>query len=262
MIGDIINPGGGLISWDDDRAQGVPNRCRVAFQDLAARLIHNPTLDPSQALREFYVDDAQLTGGTFIWQFMLPPAQLTVAWIPFMNHNCPVRTFKLTGIHLVPTCLLAPVLLISLWRIVALNQGGAKLAVHGGVWMEGNLLLTQYNWKNGTPLGNTSMHQLRGFLLLNQVRAHPAIRNWETELGCPLPESIWLETWVSCRAAKENAFLWQIIFRAFATLSWHFPTKLQTDPTLWCTRCTEGLREDHLHCIWSCAASGIGARQF
>lgn len=89
----------------------------------------------------------------------------------------------------------------------------------------------------------------------NWVCSHPAIQKWETDLNCSLPEAVWAETWISFCAAKENAFLWQLIFRAFATLSWRFPARPHTDLLVWCLRCNQGLREDHLHCIWLCSSS-------
>lgn len=48
-----------------------------------------------------------------------------------MDRTCPGRTFKLTGTSLIPTCLSAPAAMVVLPRIVVLDQGGAKPAVHG-----------------------------------------------------------------------------------------------------------------------------------
>lgn len=79
--------------------------------------------------------------------------------------------------------------------------------MHGGIWTEGNLLLTQYHWKDDTPLLNTSTAQLCGIMNQNLIRSHPAIVKWEMDLGCRLPEYVWEETWITYRAAKENAFL-------------------------------------------------------
>lgn len=86
---------------------------------------------------------------------------------------------------------------------------------------------------------------------------HPTIQKWETALQCLLPENIWTETWIPGRAAKENTFLWLILFRAFATLSWRFPNSLSKDPIVCCLCCCQGLKEDSMDCIWQCASSII-----
>lgn len=124
-------------------------------------------------------------------------------------------------------------------------------------WTDESQLLTQFQWPDGTLFLNLTTAQLRRLQQVNEVRNHPAIRKWEATLQCTLPDYIWAETWVQGRAAKENTFLWLIVFRAFATLSWRFPSRPSTDPTVWCPRCRQGLKEDHLHCIWQCAASTI-----
>lgn len=253
-MGDNLDIRGQMIAWEEAIRRRAPARCRLAFQNLAASLVDVPDLDPSQTKQEFFVQEVNPVGPMHIWQFMLPPTQLTSTWIPFMDRFCPVRTFNSAGTKLIPTQLRAPSLNAHLQRIVMLAQGGVKLVVNGP-WTPGNLLLTQYRWVNGTPLLNMSTSQLRGLLQSNQVRSHPAIQKWETDLGCQLPDSIWEERWLPFRAAKENAFLWQIVFCAFATLSWRFPTQPHTDPATWCPRCNQGIRKDHLHCIWLCSSA-------
>lgn len=75
------------------------------------------------------------------------------------------------------TGLSAPSEAVHLQCIVVLAQGGLKPAVHGGLWTEGNLMLTQYKlWKNDTSMLNTSTAQLRSILMQNHVRSHPAIQ--------------------------------------------------------------------------------------
>lgn len=74
-------------------------------------------------------------------------------------------------------------------------------------------------------------------------------------LGCLLQNIVWKETWLSFRGAKENAFLWELIFRACGTLSWQIPDRPHTDPSVWCPRCNQGVREDHRYCIWHCPLS-------
>lgn len=140
-------------------------------------------------------------------------------------------------------------------RSVVFNRNGFKRARHCGRWSDESQLLTQFSWEDGTLLLNTSTAQLQRLQQINQVCMYPAIRKWETALPCHLPKYIWTETWVPGRAAKENVFLWLILFRAFATLSWCFPNRPSTDPAVWWPRCHQGLKEDSLHCIWQCNSS-------
>lgn len=61
--------------------------------------------------------------------------------------------------------------------------------------------------------------------------------------------------WLNFCSVNENTFLWQLIYRVIATQRWRFRTRSHLDASTWCTRCTLGLREDIVHCIWSCPLS-------
>lgn len=56
--------------------------------------------------------------------------------------------------------------------------------------------------------------QLERLQQINQDCIHSAIQKWESAFQCPLRECIWTEAWVPEWAAKENTFLWLILFRA------------------------------------------------
>lgn len=66
---------------------------------------------------------------------------------------------------------------------------------------------------------------------------------------------MWLETWINCRLAAENTFLWQLIYRIPATNRWRHPDRNATDPDTWCPRCQLNTPEDVFHCIWDCRKS-------
>lgn len=116
-------------------------------------------------------------------------------------------------------------------------------------------MMSQYTWQDGHPLTTYSTAAVR--MLQNQHIAndHPTIRKWEVQLQTRLPEHIWHNTWLPFRSAKENFFLWQIIYRAIATLSWVFPNRPHSDSVTWCPRCPLPVREDILHCLWQCPSS-------
>lgn len=57
------------------------------------------------------------------------------------------------------------------------------------------------------------------------------------------------------RAAIENCFLWQILYRIPATNHWRFPLDGQSQPDTWCTHCMGRALEDVMHCFWRCLES-------
>lgn len=136
-------------------------------------------------------------------------------------------------------------------------------------WRKGNIgqslgpvnpesaFLLQYGWCDGTPLLHTSTAQLRHLQALQRHFSHQALTKWETQLqlGDTIPASIWTQTWLNFCSANENTFLRQVAYRLIAAQHWRLPTKPIMDISTWCTRCTMGIQEDILHCLWSCPLS-------
>lgn len=100
-MGDILEPGGNMIAWEEAMRRGIPAHCHTTFNELAAKLADTPLLDPSQSPWEFFVQEENPVGHQPAWKFMLPPTQLTSAWHPFMDCSCPVRNFKISGKKLI-----------------------------------------------------------------------------------------------------------------------------------------------------------------
>lgn len=222
---------------------------------LLDNLVRIPVLDNSRALCEFFVESTNLEGLQMAWKFMLPAANCTERWLPFLDRALCTQTFICQGQILNPTSLRIPGPEVHLRRIVILSNG--RQTINGGPWIGDNILLTQYQWKGGTPLNHSSTSLLRQIQNSQQAQEHPAIRKWESQLSVRLPEHIWHNTWLPFRAAKENTFLWLIIYRAIATLSWVFPGLPSTDSSTWCPRCPLRMKEDILHCLWLCPSSRI-----
>lgn len=127
--------------------------------------------------------------------------------------------------------------------------------MHYGTWVPERAYLSQYHWKDTTPLLNTSTAELRALKATQRQAIHKAHTKWELALARPIPEHIWSSIWLLYRGAAKNTFLWQLLYRVIATQQWRFPQKPATDPCTWCTRCEIGVREDLIHCIWSCVIS-------
>lgn len=224
-MGDIMEPDGRIISWAAALARGLPSFCHNAFTALVDNLVQIPVLDNSHTLQEFYVEAFGPTESRMVWKFLLPPARCTTQWLPFLDRSTPKQTFIREGQSLRSIALRPPDAAVWLRRIVVLYKGYHKEAVHGGLWMEDNIMLTQYLWKGGPQLTTYSTASIRQLQNQQQARTHPAIRKWEIQLGTRLPDHVWHNTWLPFRAAKVNMFLWLVLFRAIATLSWVFPNR-------------------------------------
>lgn len=118
-----------------------------------------------------------------------------------------------------------------------------------------SIFLDQHIWIDGSPLLHTSTSQLRLMQTSHCRSRHSALTKWELQLNCNIPVDIWASTWCSYRSAGENTFMWQLVYRIIATQKWRFPTRIDSDESTWCTRCSAGVREDVMHCIWSCRIS-------
>lgn len=255
-MGDILNDNSALCSWAEVEARWtLPPGLQTAYLALTHNLVQVPELDPSSSPQEFYVESLNLPGLHLVWKFLLPPVHCTERWLPFMDRSSPAQAFSCRGNILQAIPLRTPGVEVRLRRIVVYSNG--KQHINAGPWHGDNILFTQYHWQGGTPLTHSSTHLLRQIQNQHQARDHPAIRKWETQLASRLPEHIWHNTWLPFRSAKENSFMWLILFRAIATMSWVFPGRPDTDDSTWCPRCPGGVREDILHCLWQCPTSQI-----
>lgn len=124
-----------------------------------------------------------------------------------------------------------------------------------GPWNRETLLLTQYQWNDGTPLLNTSTRQLHLLQANQRNTPHTALSRWSTTLACQIPPQIWSSIWQNFHGASENTFMWQILYQCIATQSWRFPRSPASDPATWCKCCQLEVREDIVHCLWTCPVS-------
>jgi hypothetical protein len=81
---------------------------------------------------------------------------------------------------------------------------------------------------------------------------HKSVKRWELRTTWdPDPQELWRETWLPYRSAKENAFLWQLLYHKLATQQWRAQALTVRDVLdTFCTRCTDNAVEDIYHCIW------------
>lgn len=57
------------------------------------------------------------------------------------------------------------------------------------------------------PLLNSSTASLRRMQNKSTAASHVSLQKWATQLGIRIPDTIWLDTWIPFRSAKENTFL-------------------------------------------------------
>lgn len=256
-MGDILDSRGHFITWDTTLQRGLPTNCHQAFLDLTANLVQDPVLDHTLSLQDFYVHNGTIGEATLSWKYQLPAAHLTSAWLPFMQRNNPQASFSVEGGLLTATKLSPPDPKRSR-RMVVRDPGGAKRAAHGGPWMNENLILTQYRWSGGGQVINSSSEPLPYVYTKTQHRLGSTLQfaSGKPCSGITIPETVWEDLWWPFRSAKKNAFLWQLLYellyRAIATLHWSFPSRPYSDPSTWCPRCTAGVMADVVHCIYQC----------
>lgn len=248
---DVMHPNGAFITWEEAQRKGAGNGGEAAFRNLLANLKTQPDLVHPEDKMPVFVKGISTAGRPLIWQFTLPAARATEAWLPFLDRNTPERTFRLEGNRLRATNCCIPTAATVLSRVMISSPINGRPKQLLGPWIDHNPL-TQYKWKDGTILLNSSTSQLRSLQSQRATEPHSALRRWVVQLGRPIPEDIWHFTWLSFRSAAENTFLWQILYQIPATQKWRFPGRDRDDPVTWCSRCSLQVPEDTLHCIYGC----------
>lgn len=258
-MADVTDVRGILVPWARIQLRGIRPDLERAYNLLIWNLKNLPELRPQQTRMPIYLEGINLGinefGSTLVWKFLLPAAQLTETWIPFLDRSSADSTYLRTGLQLLPRRACCPGPQIVLHRIIVGAPGHSKPLVYFGPWQDGHVL-TQYQWTDGNPMAtsmaNTSTTQLRLLQVHQAATRHCSLAKWEVQLQQPIPKDIWESTWMSFRSAIENTFLWQIIHRVLATQTWRFPGRPAADPDIWCSRYSLNVPEDTYHCIWGC----------
>lgn len=257
-MGDFMAPDGRLAAWQDIYQGPTNNRGERAFRRVVENLRDIPALDDTPILHPLFFEAVDDRGNQCIWQYNVPAADTSLNWAELHTRFNPIRTLYASGGALLAGPHNAPTPRTLAYRVLLrLPAECGPLHHYFGQWNPENAWLTQYQWTDGTALLNTSTRQLHRLLARQRSTPHSALQKWTTSLACEIPPTIWGSIWVSSRGASENVFLWQLLYRIIATQKWRFPRSSATDPHTWCTRCTLGIREDIIHCIWNCPISAL-----
>lgn len=252
---DVWSVADGLHSWEQVSQGGAPQACERAFQTLISNLKPAPETGPPGKLQDVYFESRICPEQAIVWQYSLQAQHASERRAPFLAEEEPVRMFKRCGRSLMRIANCRPGINTKLRRILVRAPAHSAARVHLGPWRRDRLMISQYNWTDGTSLQNSSTSQLRLLQVYLHPSGHGALTKWNGQLGHQIPDALWQVTWITYRSAAENTFLWQLIYRIPATNKWRLPDRSATDPDTWCPRCPLRTPEDSFHCIWACPAS-------
>lgn len=253
---DVMAPGGGFLQWEGLPPQIVATGKVRAYRKILSNLRVTPIIEPTPGPHPIFFAEPPEEHGHRIWQFDVAPQDRTSNWPHIARLYNLAKTLRARADQLTTIPCVPPPNDLELHRVnLRLPWGkGARNQTFGPL-NQASVFLIQHGWQDGIPLLHTSTAQLRNIQAQQRLFPHLALEKWRNQLGSQVPTSIWGQTWLNFRSANENTFLWQLIYRVIATQRWRFPTKSPLDPSTWCTRCNLGIREDIMHCIWSCPHS-------
>lgn len=153
----------------------------------------------------FYLENLNGPWPSTVWQFIVPAARLSTAWITLMDRGNPDRAFRCEGSSLRPITLSQPGPNELLQRVIVGSPFQSRTRIYFGPW-QGQHPLVQFSWTDGTQLADSSTAQLRRLQVRHAASRHNALNRWEARLGCSIPDDIWHLTWLSFRSATENTF--------------------------------------------------------
>lgn len=255
-IGDITEADGSFKVWESLPVQQDDQNGHRAFEALVANI--RPMAHFEQQVgphRLYFGEDSSVNDGR-VWLYDVPQQSVSSRWPLIRASSLPVSTFrcKAGDIRKITRC--CPPEAANLSRILVCNSRRPHgKRNHFGFWSSSRNVLLQYHWSDGSPLLDTSTSQLRALQAQQRYKPHKAALRWETELGCTIPGDIWRDMWITFRGANENTLLWQMYYRAIATQRWRFPSLPANDLQINCIRCELGIKEDIVHCVWSCPLS-------
>lgn len=101
-MADVTNMHGTVVPWEEALRRGARPELERAYISLIANLQRLPDLRPPHARLPIFLEGTNESGSTLVWKFSLPVAQLTEAWLPFLDHSLPDCTYLRLGQHLTP----------------------------------------------------------------------------------------------------------------------------------------------------------------
>lgn len=155
-------------------------------------------------------------------------------------------------------CITTPDVMLT-QLVIAPNQGND--ATQFPIYILGTIFdpmgqSVQYRWWNGLEIFVVDTWIL--WTIQSQVpnMLHISPHRWTKQFSWhPHYFELWNPLWKDYRAAMENFFLWQLMYKIPTTNQWRFPLAGQTQLKAQCSRCVEDALEDDTHCFWTCFKS-------
>lgn len=214
----------------------------------------------SQKKLRVFVASLPLHEGSTMWEIELTREQRVQRWLPGELQESARHAHTFSRGLLSHAFHSEPNQDVTLTQLVTTPNHGSKSSrfptcILGSVF-EPVGKSVQYLWRNGEEIFAVDTKLLRILQSPHSESLQIGPHRWTVELAWhPRPSDLWAPLWKDYRAAVENYFLWQLMYRILTTNHWRFPLAGQAQPETWCLRCPDRALKDGMHCFWTCAES-------
>lgn len=253
----VTSVDGHILEWDNRAVQELPNTWQRCYTKITSTLhpIQLPETPSNKTLKVF-VAPMPLHEGCGIWEFEMRRAQRVQRWLPGELGLSARHAYRYSRGLLTHTFHSEPPNNVTLTQLVTSPNCRSDVArfptcVLGSVF-EAIGQSVQYSWQTGQDIFAADTKFLRIIQARVSSILHIGPHRWTEEFSWqPQHSDLRNPLWKDYRAAVENCFLWQRLYRITATNHWRFPLAGQAQRETWCSRCMAGALEDVTHCFWA-----------
>jgi hypothetical protein len=237
---DVTQSGGGLITWEELEGRSVARSCRGAYNRAITNIRATPFIDEERR-RKIAVYLQELATNK-IWEFEAQANKVMRNWWRDKGPVEAVRTYRVRNGYLEKVKKEEPTYGSILQRVIIGKQKTntstlANKILYGDYYGELQIA-TQYEWRDRRGFFDTTTQHLRKLQAPERRVMHKSLQRWNRYFAWePDPKRLWQQTWMPWRSARENTFLWQMLYWVPATQQWRFPKLPRTDDQTHCTRC-------------------------
>jgi hypothetical protein len=252
---DIMKVDGNFRTWEEGPQQVVPASCRRAYGKLLGSLKQQISLSDKRRQKVPVYFQEEVTD--VVRKYLVRREEVQRNLESLLHRVKPTQAFLIRHNNLTEKQdLPLPSLGYPTYQIIVSERFAAsqkKVVKYRVGRITGDQVLSQqFEWSDGLSIFATSTWHMWK-LQSTTTRVHSALVRWREEAGwSPNMRNLWRDTWVPFRSAKENSFLWQVIYRIPATQKWGHPHLERLDTETHCTRCRRQRQEDITHFLWTC----------
>jgi hypothetical protein len=223
---DILQEDGTFREWENGPAQRVPASCRRAYSKLLSQVKLIPQLSAVRSQRVSVFMEEVEAGK--VRRYMVKREEVQSTLSVQLSRIKPSQEFRLVHNSLVEQEALttpqggsAVIQILVADKFVAAQKKIVKMKI--GSVTSVRKLSQHFMWADGKPIFDTTTRHMRS-LMGRKGLIHRALIKWQMGSAWTANTGkLWRATWVPFRSAKENCFLWQIIYRTPATQKWRHP---------------------------------------